>query len=123
MSIQTAPVQYGAGDSMMRARSGVWLSLSITIAFAALQAQTPPYDLIIRNARVVDGTGSPWYRAEIGIRGDEIALIASRIDGEARRLIDAAGNVVAPGFIDIHVHASGGPGQPPPLLPIIEMPT
>ena len=107
---------------MMCARSGLW-ALGIVITFAALRAQTPPYDLIIKNARVVDGTGSPWYHAEIGIRGDEIALIARRIDEEARRTIDAAGKVVAPGFIDLHVHAFGGAGQPPPLLPIIEVPT
>ena len=100
-----------------------WLLLAIAIALAALRAQTPSYDLIIRNARVVDGTGSPWYRAEIGIRGDEIAAIDSRIGGEAQRTIDAGGNVVAPGFIDLHVHAFGGAGQPPPLLPIIEVPT
>lgn len=100
-----------------------WLTLAIAIAFAALRAQTLPYDLVIKNARVVDGTGSPWYRAEVGIRGDEIAAIASRIEGRARRTIDAGGNVVAPGFIDLHVHAFGGAGQPPPLLPIIEVPT
>lgn len=93
------------------------------IALAALRAQTLPYDLLIKNARVVDGTGSPWYRAEIGIRGDEIAAIATRIDAEASDTIDAGGHVVAPGFIDLHVHAFGGAGQPPPLLPIIEVPT
>jgi N-acyl-D-amino-acid deacylase len=108
---------------MRSARCRLWLPLGIAIGFGSLQAQTPPYDLIIRNARVVDGTGSPWYRADIGIRGDEIAAIASHIDGEARRTIDATGHVVAPGFIDIHVHAFGGAGQPPPLLPIIEVPT
>lgn len=101
--------------------------LSIAIAIAAAVASTPaqilPYDVVIKNARVVDGTGSPWHRGEIGIRGDEIVVIANRIQGEARRTIDAAGNVVAPGFIDIHVHAFGGAGQPPPLLPIIEVPT
>ena len=107
---------------MLSARSGVWL-LAIAIGLAVPRAQTLPYDLIIRNARVVDGTGSPWYRAEVGIRGDEIATIAARIDGDARRTIDAGGKVVAPGFIDLHVHAFGGAGQPPPVLPIIEVPT
>src|SRR5687768_1871753 len=101
----------------------VWLPLGIAVGLAPLWAQTLPYDLIIKNARVVDGTGNPWYRADIGVRGDEIAAIASQIDGEARRTIDAGGSVVAPGFIDIHVHAFGGAGQPPPLLPIVEVPT
>ncbi len=67
-----------------------------------------PYDLIIRNARIVDGTASPWYRGEIGVRGDTIARIAPRIDGTAAREIDARGLAVAPGFIDIHTHARRG---------------
>jgi N-acyl-D-amino-acid deacylase len=101
----------------------VSLALGMAVIVVALSAQDPSYDLVIKNARVVDGTGSPWYRAEIGIRGDEIATIAARIGADARRTIDAGGNVVAPGFIDLHVHAFGGAGQPPPLLPIIEVPT
>lgn len=108
--------------AMLSARRGVWV-LAIAIGVATLRAQPPQYDLVIKNAKVVDGTGSPWYRAEIGIRGDEIATIATRIDAEARRTIDAGGHVVAPGFIDLHVHAFGGAGQPPALLPIIEVPT
>jgi N-acyl-D-amino-acid deacylase len=67
-------------------------------------AQAPPYDLVIRNGRIVDGTGSPWYRAEIGIRGDTIAAISPSIAGPAARTIDAAGQIVSPGFIDIHNH-------------------
>ncbi len=66
------------------------------------------YDLIIRNARIVDGTSSPWYRGEIAVRGDTIAQIGPRIDGQAARIIDASGMVVAPGFIDIHTHARRG---------------
>ena len=104
-------------------RSAVSLALGMAVIVVALGAQAPRYDTVIKNARVVDGTGSPWYRAEIGIRGDEIATIATRIDAEARRTIDAGGNIVAPGFIDLHVHAFGGAGQPPAVLPIIEVPT
>lgn len=68
----------------------------------------PSYDLLIRNARIVDGTASPWYRAEIAVRGDTIALIAPTIDARATRVIDAGGLVVSPGFIDIHTHARRG---------------
>ena len=71
-------------------------------------SQAAPYDLIIRNARVVDGTGSPWYRADIAIRGEVIARIAPGITEPAARVIDVAGQVVAPGFIDIHTHARRG---------------
>jgi dihydroorotase/N-acyl-D-amino-acid deacylase len=59
------------------------------------------YDLVITNGRIVDGTGAPWFRGDVGIRGDRIAAIG-RLDGaEARRRIDARGAVVAPGFIDL----------------------
>lgn len=104
-------------------RTAFCLALALVGSIVLLRAQVPRYDLVIRNARVVDGTGSPWFRADIGIRGDEIAAIARRIDAPSTRTIDAANQVVAPGFIDLHVHAFGGVGQPPPLLPIVEVPT
>lgn len=72
-------------------------------------AQPPAsYDLIIRNGRIVDGTGNPWYRGDLGVRGDTIAAIRPRLDATAARVIDAAGQVVAPGFIDLHTHARRG---------------
>ena len=100
-----------------------WVALALVAAVVLLRAQVAPYDLLIRNARVVDGTGSPWFRADIGIRGDEIATIARRIDAPSTRTLDAASQVVAPGFIDIHVHAFGGAAQPSSPLPIVEVPT
>src|SRR5262244_1221377 len=72
-----------------------------------------PFDLLIRNGRVVDGTGSPWYRGDLAVRGDTIARIAPRIDAPAARVIDAGGKVVAPGFIDLHTHARRGIFQVP----------
>ena len=56
-------------------------------------------DLVIKNGMVIDGTGTPAYPADIGITGDSIAVIGN-LEGEASRTIDAAGHVVAPGFID-----------------------
>ena len=64
---------------------------------------TPDFDLILRGARVVDGTGIPAYVADVGIQGERIAKIG-RIDGEATRVIEARGLVLVPGFIDIHTH-------------------
>ena len=61
------------------------------------------YDLLIKNGRVVDGSGMPSYRADVGIAGGLIADIG-RLDGGARRTIDAGGRAVAPGFIDNHCH-------------------
>ncbi len=72
---------------------------------AAVTAQTQPYDLVIRNGRIIDGTGSPWYRADVAVRGDTIALIAPSIAEPAARVVDAGGQIVSPGFIDIHNHA------------------
>lgn len=64
------------------------------------------YDLVIVNARVVDGSGNPWFRAEVGIKNGKIAALKKRIDRDrAREIIDAGDLVVAPGFIDIHTHA------------------
>ncbi len=61
------------------------------------------YDLVIRNGRVVDGSGMPAYSADVAVIGDRIAKIG-RIAQQGRREIDAAGKVVAPGFIDPHTH-------------------
>src|SRR5262250_3749328 len=92
--------------------------LTAAAALAALvsvpRAQAPAtFDLLIRNGRIVDGTGSPWYRGDLAVRGDTIARIAPRIDAPAARVIDAAGRVVAPGFIDLHTHARRGIFQVP----------
>ena len=72
---------------------------------ATSRAQTEAVDLLIKNARVVDGTGGQAYRADVAVRGDTILRIAPRIDGPATKVVDARGKVIAPGFIDIHVHA------------------
>jgi N-acyl-D-amino-acid deacylase len=62
------------------------------------------FDLVLRHGRVADGTGNPAFYADVGIRGEKIAAIG-RIAGKAKREIDAANLVIAPGFIDIHTHA------------------
>src|SRR5687768_4476261 len=80
----------------------------LLLASAALAAQPASYDLVLRNGRIVDGTGSPWYRADLAIKGDTIVRIAPSIPETAARTIDVSGLVVAPGFIDIHTHARRG---------------
>jgi N-acyl-D-aspartate/D-glutamate deacylase len=73
---------------------------------ASLHAET--FDILIRNGRVVDGTGNPWYFADIGIRDGRVAAMGRLTDADADVVIDASGLYVAPGFIDVHSHAEGG---------------
>src|SRR5271166_3949956 len=67
------------------------------------QAQTPnpAFDLVITNGHIVDGTGSPWYSGDVGIRGGRIAAIGNLAGAPTKRTINAHGEVVAPGFIDM----------------------
>jgi dihydroorotase/N-acyl-D-amino-acid deacylase len=93
----------------MRSSLAVLLSAASLSTAASVSAQTTPaYDLILRNGRVVDGSGSPWYRADVAVRGGLIVAIAPTIEGTARREIDVAERVVAPGFVDVHSHGGGG---------------
>jgi len=80
------------------------LVATIATVFTA-RAQQPPYDLLIRGGRVVDGTGNPAFTADIGIRGDRIAAIGRLADAKATREIDARALLVSPGFIDLHTHS------------------
>jgi dihydroorotase/N-acyl-D-amino-acid deacylase len=77
-------------------------ALLLLLTLGPLHAQTSAhYDLIIRNGHIIDGTGSPWYSGDIGIRNGRIAAIGFLGAAQAKRTIDAHGMVVAPGFIDM----------------------
>ncbi len=67
----------------------------------AAAAAPPPYDLIIEHGRVIDGTGAPWYSADVGVRAGRVAAIGKLDHAAAKQRIDAAGLIVAPGFIDM----------------------
>jgi N-acyl-D-amino-acid deacylase len=72
-------------------------------------ARKQNYDIIIKGGKVVDGSGNPWYPADIGFRDGKIAAIAPSLDeGEAGQILPARGMVVAPGFIDVHTHVDSG---------------
>ena len=68
---------------------------------AALQEK---YDVIIRNGKVLDGSGNSWYYADVAVKNGKIVAIQKKLPGEATKIIDARGLIVAPGFIDVHTH-------------------
>ncbi len=81
----------------------VFLSAVLLIGVAPLGAREPAlsFDIVITNGRIIDGTGSPWYSGDIGIRDGKISSIGNLSDAPRARTIDAGGMVVAPGFIDM----------------------
>ena len=93
---------------MLSFSSLVILAIQAAVLVQVLSAQAPPYDLILRNGRIVDGSGSPWYRSDVAVRGDTIVRIAPSIAESATRIIDVGGQMITPGFIDIHSHAREG---------------
>ena len=84
----------------------VWLLATPAAVFHSAHSSSPAtsYDLVITNARVVDGSGNPWFKADVGIKGGLITRIGRISSSEAKQILDAKGQVVAPGFIDVHTH-------------------
>jgi dihydroorotase/N-acyl-D-amino-acid deacylase len=85
---------------MNRLRCGIVL-LFVLIGILQASAQAPAYDVIIRNGKIMDGSGNPWYAGDIAIQGDRIVAIGRLENAAAKRVIDASGLVVTPGFIDM----------------------
>ncbi|HEX6616753.1 MAG TPA: D-aminoacylase [Gemmatimonadales bacterium] len=85
----------------MRALAHVAALVLLSAAPGRLWAQDDVLDVVIRNGRIIDGTGSPWYAGDVGIRAGRIAAIGWLDGAAARQTVDAAGLVVAPGFIDM----------------------
>ena len=83
------------------------MTMSLFAACASLSSVSTksiadgPYDIVIRNGHIIDGTGSPWYSGDVGIRDGKIVAISNLANAESKRVIDAHGLVVAPGFIDM----------------------
>lgn len=80
---------------------GAVVFLLITAIFSSAQLSSASFDIVITNGHIIDGTGSPWYSGDVGIREGKIAAIGDLSGAARKRTIDAAGKVVAPGFIDM----------------------
>jgi N-acyl-D-amino-acid deacylase len=68
------------------------------------QTTDAPFDLLITNARVVDGTGNPWFRADVAVKNGRIVKIGQIAPTDAKKTVDARNQILAPGFIDVHAH-------------------
>jgi dihydroorotase/N-acyl-D-amino-acid deacylase len=82
-------------------RPVILCALTVLCAAPSVLQPAPRFDVLIVNGHVVDGTGSPWYAADVGIRDGRIAAIGRLADASAKATIDARGKIVAPGFIDM----------------------
>ncbi|HLA95918.1 MAG TPA: amidohydrolase family protein, partial [Pyrinomonadaceae bacterium] len=81
------------------------LAAMLFSSFSIVSAQSgEQFDLVITNARIVDGTGNPWFRGSIAIKDGKIARVGRFENANAKQFIDAKGQIVAPGFIDVHAH-------------------
>src|SRR5258707_373794 len=94
------------GDEIMKTKSRqcqfvLALMLVTLLPHAPAQAQAAAFDLVITHGHIIDGTGSPWYSGDIGIRDGKIAAIGSLSAAARKRTVDAKGKVVAPGFVDM----------------------
>ena len=79
-------------------------SLIVGFLFGNVRSSRLAYDLVITNARVVDGSGNPWFRADVAIQNGRIVSIGKIPASDARQTIDANNQILAPGFIDVHTH-------------------
>src|SRR5258705_3085172 len=84
----------------------------VRTVLSSKQPSPANYDLLITNARIVDGSGNPWFRADVAIKNGRIARIGRIPSTEAAQTIDAHNQILAPGFIDVHTHVESIYDQP-----------
>lgn len=82
--------------------------LSLCLSFITSSFSQTQFDLLIQNGRIIDGSGNPWFRGDVGIRAGKIAALGKLEASHAQRVLDASGLIIAPGFIDVHTHAEEG---------------
>ena len=89
------------------------LCLLLLLSISYTGWSQPMYDLIIRQGKLIDGTGNSWYIANLAVKNGKIVSMGRVINGTATKIIDANGLIVAPGFIDVHTHLEGDEAADP----------
>jgi N-acyl-D-amino-acid deacylase len=89
-----------------------WIIYTLLLPFFSF-SQTNEYDILIKNGKIIDGTGNSWYYGNVAVKGGKIVAVGREVDGTAKRIIDATGLIVAPGFIDVHTHLEGDEDKDP----------
>ncbi len=95
--------------------------LAIPLVDRVIATSAADFDLIVVGGRIVDGTGNPWFEADIAIRDGRIAEIGKLDPKRAARVVDARGLIVAPGFVDVHTHIEGGITDQPAAENFLQM--
>jgi N-acyl-D-amino-acid deacylase len=93
---------------MLKLKALLLLCLFPVIAFSQQH-----YDIILKNGKIIDGTGNPWFYGDVGIVKDKVISIGDLSKSKADKIIDATGLIVAPGFIDVHTHIEGDEKKTP----------
>ena len=101
---------YSPGDEPMQ-RAGTLSLTSVLVVLATTTAGAADFDVLIRNARIVDGTGSPWFRGDVALQNGRIAALGTRLAGDADLIVNARERTLAPGFIDVHTHIEASPSR------------
>lgn len=91
--------RFAAGAGLVGA--GALVTAAVMIVRGGARAAAPEYDLVLSGGRIVDGTGAPWFRGDVAIKGDRIVAVGKVAEGSAARRIEVRDLMVAPGFIDL----------------------
>lgn len=89
------------------------IKLILLLLFCPLLYAQEKFDIIIKNGKVIDGTGNSWFYADVAVIDGKIAKVDKQIDAPATKVIDAGGRIVSPGFIDVHTHIEGDEAKTP----------
>ena len=84
------------------------LLFSIGLFSISFLAGAQSFDLVIKNGKIIDGSGNSWYYGDVGVSQGKITFVGKKENYDSKRIVDAKGLIVAPGFIDVHAHVEGG---------------